>query len=53
MRFATLLTAAAVTALVEGKVTSKYGAQRVREKRMHMERIYGPNLIGLRHEYTG
>ena len=53
MRFGTVLAAAAVTALADARVTSKWGAQRVREKRNHMERIYGPNLIGLHHPYTG
>lgn len=44
---------AAVTALCEAKVHSIWGEQRVRAQRHRMERIYGPNLVGLFHEETG
>ena len=53
MKFGKVLAFAAVTALCEALVHSEWGESRVRAKRHRMERIYGPNLVGLWHEETG
>lgn len=53
MKFASVVAAAAVTALCQGRVMSEWSKTRVRQTRLRYERIYGPGLTGLRNEKTG
>jgi hypothetical protein len=53
MKFTSIVALAAVTAMCEAKVVSEWGVERVRHTQRRLERIYGPNLLGLRDEKTG
>lgn len=53
MKFRTVLAIALVTALSKAKVVSNFANERVRQTKSRLEKVYGPGLLGLRHEETG
>ena len=45
--------AIALTSTVEGKITTKWGAKKVKNTKRRLEKVYGKGLVGLYHEETG